>query len=67
MDGGGNKGRILTAATPNSPAHFTSRRVSICDQVVVKLADEIVNSVEVRVSLKVRGTVGNKVIVKVKP
>jgi TolB protein len=36
-------------------------------QVVVKLPDEIANSVEVRVSLKVRGTTGNKVIVKVKP
>jgi hypothetical protein len=28
---------------------------------------EIANSVEVRISLKVRGTAGNKVIVKVKP
>ncbi|MGI9065164.1 MAG: FG-GAP repeat domain-containing protein [Pyrinomonadaceae bacterium] len=36
-------------------------------QVIVKLPDEIANSVEVRVSLKVRGTAGNKVIVKVKP
>jgi len=36
-------------------------------QVVVKLPDQIANSVEVRVSLTVRGTVGNKVIVKVKP
>ena len=36
-------------------------------QIVVKLPDEIANSVEVRVSLKVRGTAGNKVIVKVKP
>jgi hypothetical protein len=36
-------------------------------QVVVKLPDQIANSVEVRVSLSVRGTTGNKVIVKVKP
>jgi hypothetical protein len=36
-------------------------------QVIVKLPDEIANSIEVRVSLKVRGTAGNKVIVKVKP
>jgi hypothetical protein len=36
-------------------------------QVVVKLPDQIANSVEVRVSLKVRGTAGNKVVVKVKP
>lgn len=36
-------------------------------QVVVKLPDQIANSVEVRVSLKVRGTAGNKVVVKIKP
>jgi uncharacterized protein (TIGR03437 family) len=36
-------------------------------QVIVKLPDGIANSAEVRVSLKVRGTAGNKVIVKVKP
>lgn len=36
-------------------------------QVVVKLPDEIANSVEIRVSLKVRGAVGNTVIVKLKP
>ena len=36
-------------------------------QVIVKLPDEIANSNEVRVSLRVRGTAGNKVIVKVKP
>lgn len=36
-------------------------------QVIVKLPDAIANSVEIRVSLKVRGTAGNKVIVKVKP
>ena len=36
-------------------------------QVVVKLPNEIANSNEVRVSLKVHGTDGNKVIVKVKP
>ena len=35
--------------------------------VVVKLPVEIANSVEVRVSLKVRGITGNKVLVKVKP
>ena len=35
--------------------------------VVVKLPDEIANSVDVLVSLKLRGTAGNKVIVKVKP
>jgi hypothetical protein len=34
-------------------------------QVVVKLPDEKANSVEVRVSLKLRGTAGNQVIVKV--
>jgi hypothetical protein len=36
-------------------------------QVVVKLPNEIANSNEVRVSLNVHGTPGNKVIVKVKP
>ena len=36
-------------------------------QVVVKLPDEIANSVDVRVSLSVRGLAGNKVLVKVKP
>ena len=36
-------------------------------QIVLKLPNEIANSNEVRVSLKVRGTAGNKVIVKVKP
>ena len=36
-------------------------------QVVVKLPNEVANSVEIRVSLKVRGTLGNTVIVKVKP
>jgi WD40 repeat protein len=36
-------------------------------QVVVRLPDQIANSVEVRVSLKVHDTDGNKVIVKVKP
>jgi dipeptidyl aminopeptidase/acylaminoacyl peptidase len=36
-------------------------------QIIVKLPDEIANSVEVSVSLKLRGTSGNKVIVKVQP
>ena len=36
-------------------------------QVVVKLPDELANSVEVRVSIKVRGQASNKVVVKVKP
>ncbi len=36
-------------------------------QVIVKLPNEIANSDEVRVSLKVRGTAGNKVLLKVKP
>jgi dipeptidyl aminopeptidase/acylaminoacyl peptidase len=36
-------------------------------QVVVKLPDEIANKIEVRISLKVRGFVSNKVIVKVFP
>lgn len=36
-------------------------------QVVVRLPDEIANSAEVLVSLKVRGLAGNKVIVKVNP
>src|SRR5215212_6544522 len=36
-------------------------------QVVVKLPAEIANSVEVRVSLKVRGIAGNQVLLKVKP
>lgn len=36
-------------------------------QVVVKLPNEIANANEVRVSLNVHGTAGNKVIVKVKP
>jgi hypothetical protein len=35
--------------------------------VVVRLPVEIANSVEVRVSLKVRGITGNKVLMKVKP
>jgi hypothetical protein len=33
----------------------------------VKLPDQIADKVEVRVSLTVRGTASNKVIVKVKP
>ena len=36
-------------------------------QVIVKLPDEIANSDEVSVSLKVRGTASNKVFLKVKP
>lgn len=36
-------------------------------QVVVRLPDEIADSNEVQVSLKARGQIGNKVIVKVKP
>ena len=36
-------------------------------QIVVKLPDQIANSGEVRVSLKVRGMAGNKVTLKVKP
>ena len=36
-------------------------------QVIVKLPNEIANSGEIRISLKVRGTRGNKVIVKLKP
>jgi hypothetical protein len=36
-------------------------------QIVVKLPDEIANSVEVRVSIRVRDTASNKVLVKVKP
>jgi Tol biopolymer transport system component len=36
-------------------------------QINVKLPDQIANSVEVRVSLSVRGTTSNKVIIKVKP
>jgi hypothetical protein len=36
-------------------------------QVVVKLPNEVANSSEIRISLKVRGTAGNKVIVKLKP
>jgi hypothetical protein len=36
-------------------------------QIIVKLPDAIANKVEVRVRLIVRGTAGNKVIVKVKP
>jgi hypothetical protein len=36
-------------------------------QIVVKLPDEIANKVEVRVSLKLRNTAGNKVNMKVKP
>jgi hypothetical protein len=35
-------------------------------QVVVKLPNEIADRSEIRVSLKVRGTAGNKVIVKLK-
>ena len=36
-------------------------------QVILKLPDEIANKIEVRVSLKVRGVTGNKVIIKVFP
>ena len=36
-------------------------------QIVVKLPDAIANSDEVRVSINVRGTASNKVVVKVKP
>jgi hypothetical protein len=36
-------------------------------QIVVKLPTEIANSAQIRVSLKVRGTEGNKVIVKITP
>jgi uncharacterized protein (TIGR03437 family) len=36
-------------------------------QVIVKLPDEIANKVEVRVSLKVHGLTGNKVLIKVSP
>ena len=36
-------------------------------QIIVRLPDEIANSVDVPVSLKVRGVSGNKVIVKVNP
>ncbi|HEX5873272.1 MAG TPA: hypothetical protein VFY60_01405 [Pyrinomonadaceae bacterium] len=36
-------------------------------QVIVKLPDEIANSAEVSVSIKVRGVTSNKVVVKVKP
>ena len=36
-------------------------------QIIVKLPDSVANSVEVRVSIKVRNTSSNKVIVKVKP
>jgi uncharacterized protein (TIGR03437 family) len=36
-------------------------------QIILKLPDAIANTVEVRVRLIVRGTAGNKVIVKVKP
>ena len=36
-------------------------------QVIVKLPDEIANKVEVRVSLKVHGLTGNKVIIRVSP
>jgi hypothetical protein len=35
-------------------------------QVIVKLPNEIANSGEIRISLKVRGTGGNKVIVRLK-
>jgi hypothetical protein len=36
-------------------------------QIIVKLPDGIANSGEIRVSMKVRGTVGNTILVKVKP
>ncbi len=36
-------------------------------QVIVKLPDEVANSAEIRVSLKVRGVAGNTVIVKLSP
>lgn len=48
--------------------HFGSApNVAWLKQVIVKLPDEIANKVEVRVSLTVRGTAGNKVSLKVKP
>ena len=36
-------------------------------QIVVKLPDQLAGSNEIRVSLRVRGTVGNTVIVKLTP
>jgi len=36
-------------------------------QIIVKLPTEVANSSEIRISLKVRGTTGNKVVIKLKP
>ena len=45
----------------------TVPNLSWLKQIIVRLPDEIANSVEVPVSLKVRGVTGNKVNVKVNP
>lgn len=74
--GAGETASIIEAQAEDSlgsvvplPVEFfgTVPNVSWLKQVVVKLPDQIANSNEVNVSLKVRGTAGNKVTVKVKP
>ena len=58
----------LGQVVPLTVEHFGAvPNLSWLKQVVVKLPDQIANSNEVRVSLKVRGTAGNKVTVRVKP
>jgi len=53
---------------PLTVEHFSSvPNFGWLKQIIVKLPAEIANSGEVRVSLKVRGTSGNTVIVKVQP
>jgi len=74
--GSGESSSVITAQAENSlgqlfpmPLEYFGAVPNFgwLKQVVVKLPDQIANSVEVRVSLSVRGTTGNKVIVKVKP
>jgi uncharacterized protein (TIGR03437 family) len=53
---------------PLSIEHFGSvPNFGWLKQIIVKLPDEIANKLEVRMSLTLRGTAGNKVLVKVKP
>jgi len=74
--GAGETSSIITAQAENSTGQIFPLTLEFfgavpnfpwLKQIVVKLPDEIANSVEVRVSIKVRDTASNKVLVKVKP
>ena len=76
LNPGENASSVITAQAetslgqvfPLTIEHFSAvPNFSWLKQIVLKLPNEIANSNEVRVSLNVRGTNGNKVIVKVKP